>query len=242
MLSLCEKCEPKKLPALDNNPNETNHYYQWVRNEEDRVNKFGKKYTLKAMTKKKISSTNGKILAETNKSIPKYLEHLHNTHNQYQVSQELHKALDGATAIQKSDFSEGWATKYNTEIQSMHFGGARVILTLHTNVYYIFNPISRKIESIKVCSVLEDPRHTAAAVYAHLRPLFEKFSEARIKNLHVFTDGPTGQYRNKTAFFLMRHFAELYQFDYLIWHYWESGHGKGPQDGVGAVVKFRGDM
>lgn len=59
--------------------------------------------------------------------------------------------------------------------------------------------------------------------------------------LHIFTDGPTGQYKNKTSFFYILHFAKEFDFETVTWNFWESGHGKGPSDGLGATVKVRGD-
>lgn len=81
---------------------------------------------------------------------------------------------------------------------------------------------------MKFTSVSEDVRHTAPAVFAHLRPRFQKFKDAGIKHLHIFTDGPTAQYKNKSAFSLIRVFAKLYEFETVTWHFWESGHGKIP--------------
>lgn len=170
------------------------------------------------MTKRKVPATPARILASTEEGIPKYLEHLHNIHNQYELSQESVKNLDNETVVIKSDFSESWGTKYHTEVQSMHYGGSRMLLTLHTSIYYVLNPTSGKVESVKTCTVSEDVRHTAPAVFAHLKPLFQNFKDAGIKNVHIFTDGPTGQYKNKTSFYLIRRYAKLYGFNSITWH------------------------
>lgn len=114
-------------------------------------------------------------------------------------------------------------------------------MTIHTNAYYILNPESGENKVTKICSISEDARHTAPAVFAHLKPLFQRFKDLGIKTLLLFTDGPTGQYRNKTAFFLMGLFAKEYGITKLIWNYWESGHGKNIIDGLGAILKMKGD-
>lgn len=57
-----------------------------------------------------------------------------------------------------------------------------------------------------------------------------------VKTVHYLTDSPTSQYRNKTIFqFVSQHFNEFGV--NARWNYLESGHGKGPCDGLGASVK-----
>lgn len=241
MLGLCRHCKIKKLPISDNYKNDSTFYYEWIRTEEERVNKAGKKYSFKPMVKKKVTCTPKQMIEVIENGILKYLEHLLNVHNQYECSTQLKKNLDEKTAVLNSDFSENYGTKCHTETQALHFGGSRTMLTLHTSVFYLFDPNSQKVENFNFCSISEDVRHTAPAVFAHMQPIFEKLKNAGIKHLHVFTDGPTGQYKNKSAFFLICHFAKKFDFETVTWHFWESGHGKGPQDGVGAACKSKAD-
>lgn len=91
----------------------------------------------------------------------------------------------------------------------MLFGDARMLLTLHTSVYYILNPPTMKIECQNVCSVSEDSRHFALAVSAHLKPILQQPENAGIKYLHIFTDGPTAKYKNKTMFFFHLLFRQV---------------------------------
>lgn len=62
-----------------------------------------------------------------------------------------------------------------------------------------------------------------------------------LTNIHYLTDSPTSQYRNKSIFeFLTRHEAVFGVSG--SWDYLESGHGKGPCDGLGGSVKRSADM
>lgn len=241
MLGLCPECEIKKLPIAEDYKNDSTFYYEWIRAEEERLNKAGEKYTFKPMVKKKITCTPKELIEKTENGSLKYLEHLLNIRNQYECSTKLKENLDEKTTILNSDFSENYGTKCHIETQASHFGGSRTMLTLHTSVFYLFNPTSKKVECFKFCSVSEDVRHTAPAIFAHMQPIFEKFKSAGIKHLHIFTDGPTGQYKNKNVFFLICHFFKKFDFETVTWHFWESGHGKGPQDGVGAACKSKAD-
>lgn len=153
--------------------------------------------------------------------------------------------LDSQTVILKCDFSESYGTKYHEEPQAMHYGGSRMLLTLNTSVYYFLDssdPKSSKVSFINTCTVSEDTRHTAPAVFAHLKLLFQKFKNSGIKKLHIFTDGPSGQYKNKTCFFLIIYFTKEFGFEIVTWNFWESGHGKGPVDAVGATTKNKADQ
>ncbi|KAL3861743.1 hypothetical protein ACJMK2_007766 [Sinanodonta woodiana] len=61
-----------------------------------------------------------------------------------------------------------------------------------------------------------------------------------IKTIHYLTDSPTSQYRNKTIFKILADHNE----DFGIagrWNYLESGHDKGPCDGLGASIKRAAD-
>ena len=57
-----------------------------------------------------------------------------------------------------------------------------------------------------------------------------------IEQLFVITDSPTNQYRNAGNAFLAKRYAERERLA-LTWVFTESGHGKGPMDGVGAAIK-----
>lgn len=91
------------------------------------------------------------------------------------------------------------------------------------------------------CFVSEDLRHTAPSVWAHLLPILKSLQERGIETCHVFTDGATGQYKNRSNFFLLCYFAGILGFKSVTWNFWESGHGKGPSDGVGATCKSKAD-
>lgn len=241
MLGLCLDCKKKELHTLDYDIGLLTNYYMWARVEEERINKKGEKYTFMAMTKQKFTVTQENLVSLTNNEIPKFLDHLQNIHNQYQFNKKIKQNLDHKTVVLHSDFSENYATKCNTEIQALHYGGSRSLLTLHTNAYYILCPKTNNVTLFKFCTISEDVRHTAPAVFAHLEPLFKKFKELKITTIQIFTDGPTAQYRNKTSFGLICILAEKYEFEKVIWNYWESGHGKGIIDGLGGTLKSKAD-
>lgn len=59
-----------------------------------------------------------------------------------------------------------------------------------------------------------------------------------IRKLHILSDGPSTQYKNKTKFYLFsQHLVHDLGLKCATWNFSESGHGKGAADGIGAVVK-----
>jgi len=69
-----------------------------------------------------------------------------------------------------------------------------------------------------------------------------KYEFPHVDTLHVLSDGPTTQYRNKKNLYLLTKLVEADNITRATWNFSESGHGKGAADGVGAVVKRTADV
>lgn len=79
--------------------------------------------------------------------------------------------------------------------------------------------------------------HKAPAVFVSLLPLLDNLPSSVVE-LCLVSDSPTSQYRNKyIAWLLQDWFTKQERIMKIIWVYTESGHGKGPADGVGAAAK-----
>ncbi|KAJ8686369.1 hypothetical protein QAD02_022163 [Eretmocerus hayati] len=111
--------------------------------------------------------------------------------------------------------------------------------SLHTGLAYsgLFNE--------GFTTISESLRHDAVAIMTHLKPILDHYL-AKLPNvteLHVLSDGPTTQYKNRFAVyvitqFLLNLFPQIARF---TWNFSEAGHGKGPADGIGATVKRAAD-
>jgi len=64
-----------------------------------------------------------------------------------------------------------------------------------------------------------------------------------IDTIHILSDGPATQYRNKKNFFLIAHYLSdmIPGIKLATWNFSEAGHGKGAPDGIGAVLKRTAD-
>lgn len=59
----------------------------------------------------------------------------------------------------------------------------------------------------------------------------------QVEILHVYSDGPTVQYKQKKNYFLFKRYIDDLGFEKGTWNFSESYHGKGPADGVDANIK-----
>ena len=94
-------------------------------------------------------------------------------------------------------------------------------------------------------TISQSLRHDERAVWAHIKPVIDDFrgrQDNAIDTLHVLSDGPATQYRNRTNCFLMSSIPYTWGFKRVTWNFSERSHGKGAPDGVGGVLKRKADM
>lgn len=120
------------------------------------------------------------------------------------------------------------------EVQSAYWNASMV--NIHTMVaYFPGDRAPRNLQSyVAVSDVIS---HNATAVYDILKKIMPIIKEDYpvTKKIHYLTDLLTSQYRNKTIFqVLVDHETDFGM--QAQWNYLESGHGKGPCDGLGASV------
>ncbi|KAL4718054.1 hypothetical protein ACJJTC_014358 [Scirpophaga incertulas] len=117
-------------------------------------------------------------------------------------------------------------------------------VSLHTSVAYTHNFTFGVVTPISFCTVSDCLRHDAPATWAHLVPLILHVLQVNplIEILHILSDSPSSQYRNKYMFFIITQICkDFHQIKKITWNYSEAGHGKGAPDGIGAVIKRTAD-
>ena len=263
MYRQCQRCKNKDISVIPgpDTSNEQISYYQWISKKEVRTDKNNKTIEVKFTKKERLQSTVEKLVDKAKCMFPDYLRHVYNVSHHFLRLKELKTLMQSNEVIVIVDFSENYICKQSSEVQSAHFGASKQQVSLHTGVMYkkICNEIvsedvnhgniatdtSMSVtepECISFCSVSASYRHDACAIWAHLKPVLNLITDCpEIDTIHMYSDGPTTQYRNKTNLFLMAHFASEYGFKAVTWTFCESGHGKGPADGIGGVIKRTAD-
>uniref|UniRef100_A0A1B6CB63 Uncharacterized protein n=1 Tax=Clastoptera arizonana TaxID=38151 RepID=A0A1B6CB63_9HEMI len=124
--------------------------------------------------------------------------------NQYAALKYLKLTMNENEALVQIDFRENYSLKYAEEIQSFHFGGSRKQVSLHTSSVIFKEGAYGDIKYKSICFFSENLKHDSVAILAHLRPVFKIIAhiKPKFKALHIVSDSPTSQYRNKVMFFI----------------------------------------
>ncbi|KAJ4934782.1 hypothetical protein JOQ06_007564 [Pogonophryne albipinna] len=178
------------------------------------------------------------LLSLLNKKLDAFTRHQINWLHQTRSLRELKHSLLRDELCVHIDFSENYGCKLNREIQAFHFGSSRKQATIHTCVVYT-GDATHTYATISGCL-----RHDKRAVWAHLEPVVRDAMtkcETPPSSLHIISDGPVTQYRNRNNFYLLSTMPFLFGFKSVTRNFSEKAHGKGAPDGVGATVKRLAD-
>lgn len=100
------------------------------------------------------------------------------------------------------------------------------------NIAILYDP-----QGIRSLGTISDVKfHRAESTWASLEKLFKNVDFSDTQTLYIVSDSPTSQYRNKKNVFLTKNFA-IDNGISVYWIFTETGHGKGPMDGVGSAIK-----
>lgn len=170
--------------------------------------------------------------------LDKFAIHVYNIQHQFQRLKSLRESLTEKDVVIHIDYSENYSCKYSREVKDTHFGGGNEQVTIHTGVKYLSRGHVESFASLSACL-----KHHAIATWAHLDPVLKSIREEHpaVRHVHFISDGPTSQYRNKTAFYLASTVPFMRGFEYVTWNFTEASHGKGAPDGVGGALKNLAD-
>jgi len=243
MYSDCAVCKNKQLPVVVS-PEKMDEkmYSQWANKTEACLDKNQKPITVRVVTKSKISCTIRELIQATENQLAVYMKHVYNVGHQYKQIRDMRTRLQQNEVLIVVDFSENYATKYSSEIQSVHFGASRNQITLHTGVMYYST--ASGIQCASFCSLSSSLRHDPAAIWAHLMPVLKMMHELcpSVDTVNFQSDGPTTQYRNKKNFFMLAYLSSKFGWVNSSLNFSEAGHGKGQADGISGVIKRTADQ
>lgn len=149
------------------------NYSQWVTRKVTVVIKGKEELRMKTL-KETYDCTNYELVQILPRNIYPYMKHLNNILHQHKAIKKIKQSLSEEEVLLRCDFSENYNCKYSEEVQSMHFGGSRAQVTLHTSVlYYKTDGDDEEIKHKNFCSLSVCPRHGPTAICAHLGVLVE---------------------------------------------------------------------
>jgi hypothetical protein len=175
------------------------------------------------------------------KQISAFQEHANRIKAQYKAISDLKKQLPENHVIVQMDFSENYSCVAADEIQSAFWN--QNAITLHPVVVYYSDGDILLHKSYVYAS--DDLGHNAGTVFAFLQKLMPQIQadigRDAIEHVHYWTDSPCSQYRNISIFKVVSDHIKLFGVS-ATWNYFESGHGKGPCDGLGGSAKRMADL
>jgi len=233
----CDECENKRVQFRDNvDETHTTVWSEWTVQKES-YEKDGQVQTTKRTAKVNKKGTVGELKTVFSEEMTKFGEHVFKIRHQFRQYRDLKETLTNEEVVVHVDYSENWTAKYSEEIQSVHFGASQQQVTLHTGVVYIAH------DHWSFASISPSLYHGPEAVWAHLQPVLQEIQQRHpsVKVVHMYTDGPTTQYRNKMNFYLFCTCIFDLGFDQGTWNLFEAGHGKGAPDAVGGTIKRLAD-
>ena len=166
--------------------------------------------------------------------VMEYKEHIATAKAQYRRVREVKNlALQPESNVKMLclDWSENVELFQTRQEKSQYYHS--VSASVNTAVLYEEDNVVRSMATIS-----DVKSHKIEATLASMMKMFdeENVDFSSTKKFYLVTDSPTSQYRNKKSCLLMKLFAIKFGVE-LCWIYTQSGHGKGPMDGVGSAVK-----
>ena len=234
MYSECSDC-CKNQPTFETSEYSDDHITSWWNWQQvTHIVANGKR--VRRTVKKRVSGSIAELKNKFLEQMHSLKPHVFRVTHQTSAARSKRAELAANEVLLHIDFSENWTTKNLSEVQSAHFGSSLRQITLHTGVIY------SQCKPVSFCTVSDNYDHGPISVWSHLLPVlrFVKDINSHATVLHIVSDGPTTQYRNRTNFYLCTVIPHLLGFS-IWWNFSEAGHGKSAADGVGGTVKRLAD-
>lgn len=222
---------------------DTVKYKQWQTVPETYYDREGKQKKTNRWVQVQKTCTVQELVAKVATDFETFTGHLFRIDYQHKTETALMSSslpLDHCIAVM--DFSENVLLQAQDEIESAHWTTKQV--TLHP-IYLVRHaansskdyPVLKKESFIILSDYLT---HNANAVFVFTNQLILHLKNnpgpSDIKVIHRFSDNCAQQYKCNHAFDHISQLQKAHDIK-IIYHFTESGHGKGPSDGLGAVVK-----
>lgn len=239
MTGKCTKC-PKEwlLEMMEDAPlHEITTWCQWERVTQSLPGKKGiGERQVKKMLKVQKEGTIEEAVTSLMEKMPYFLQHAFVQRKQTMFFQEKVQNLKPEQAVVQVDFAENYTCFQQDEIQAAHWSQDQV--TLFPVVIWTKNSENKTICN-SYAIVSDDHSHDKKSVAVFMDKVLNTFVKERnpdVEEVHIYSDGPSSQFKNKYVVQLLHTFQKNLG-TRISWHYFATSHGKGAVDGVGGTVK-----
>ena len=175
---------------------------------------------------------------EMNSEMLKYVKHLYNMKQQSKALREAKGSLSEGSIILQTDFAENYAIKHQQEVMAAHWTSTTgESVTIYTAVVHYLKDGEIQTKALAVIS--NTTSHTSLEVQVFNSAIFDTLRNAGIHFTHVslWTDGAASHFKNKYSMAALTFYKDTHNCT-AEWNFQESYHGKGPHDGIGALLKW----
>ncbi|CAF3155634.1 unnamed protein product [Rotaria socialis] len=170
------------------------------------------------------------LLMEMDHQWSKFIIHSYITKAQFDYIRNLKQSLPPDTALIHMDFAENYALEVQNEVMSKHWSTAQAALfTIQ---------IRTKTEIVNIVIVSNYLSHDTIFVSCGQRMICDYIRTfyPLITKIVYLSDGCSAHFKNNFSMLNLIKHNEDYQYK-AEWIFYSTSHGKGPVDGLGAVVK-----
>jgi len=168
--------------------------------------------------------------------------HIFTISKQNEALNRSKQTLKEDTIIIQTDFAENYAIKYQNEVMAAHWTTCLgESATIYTAVVYYISPSTKQISHTCFAVISNTTKHRSLEVQVfngHIFDHLKTFLNISFNHVHIWTDGAPAHFKNRYSMTALSHHRSLHSCT-ADWNFMESYHGKGPHDGVGAVVKYQ---
>lgn len=220
----CSKCQvhqpiEKLFQCDDNTPM---FYFQWNIGDDGKARK------------ERVECTAADAKDDLKAQLQPFARHVYNVKRQFNELKYLKENLPEGEIIIQEDFSENFQIKYQQEIMAAHWSNDSVTI-FPAVVYYKDKRGDLQHNSYAVVS--DEMAHDKGSVYAFNKAILKDIKKVtKVRKVNYWSDGPSSQFKNRYNLSCILYHQEDFGCE-ATWSFFETAHGKGPCDGVGAEVK-----
>lgn len=169
-----------------------------------------------------------------------YLRHTSNINIQAKALRKHKDTLTPNTIILQVDFAENYTIKQQEETMAGHFKRtAEQSATIYTAIVHYKDADTNEIKEKSFGVISNTTNHRSLEVQVFNSYIFSHLRtecNININHVHLWTDGAAAHFKNRYSMVALSHHRQLHGC-LADWSFMESYHGKGPHDGIGAVIK-----
>ena len=198
-------------------------------------------------------STKTAFLEKFKLLMPPFRAHCARVENQNQQLKTLKDRLPMHQAVIQVDYAENWSTSYAKEIQSAYYNKPQVtlkaiVVKLRDYTVLPADPNDKDwtpeeddtgtLYHYNYVGVSDDHTHGFEETFTFIEELIKilRQKHPHLQYVWFVSDSPSSQYRNRYICQMLMDSLNLFKVR-CAWMWLESGHGKGPCDGVGGAIK-----